>query len=91
MKIPKFLQNWIGSSKKFSPPPTQGQIVRTGYAILIKDKLSSARLWHTYGMDKETGKMDKEGIRLNPNEPLVLETNCFQEGTKVEIYERFER
>ena len=80
------------SSKKSPPPPspTPGQIIRTGYAVLIKDKLSSARLWHTYGKGKE-GEEDAEGVKLNPNEPLVLDTNSFRIGTKVEINERFER
>ena len=31
---------------------------------------------------------DKNGILLNPNEPLVLATNAFEIGTRVDIFER---
>jgi hypothetical protein len=72
------------SSGKSSPPPKPGQLNRTGYAVLVKDKMSSARRWHTFGNE------DKEGTILSPNEPLVLATNLFNVGTRVDIYERAE-
>jgi len=66
--------------------PEPGQLVRTGYAILVKDKLSSALRWHTF---PESGNIE-ESTLLNPNEPIILRTNTFQIGTRVDIYERVE-
>ena len=72
-------------SKRSYPPPSPGQLIKTGHAILVKDKLSSAQIWHTFG------KGDKKGILLKPNEPLVLRTNIFKLGTRVDVYERVEK
>lgn len=57
---------------------------RTGYAILVKDKLSSALVWHTF---PEEGASDEPEI-LNPNEPIILRPNTFKVGTRIDIYER---
>ena len=70
------------NSKKLSPPPQPGQLVRTGYAVLIKNKLSSARRWHTFGSN------DEEGVILDPNENLIIPATAFEVGTRIDIYER---
>jgi hypothetical protein len=64
--------------------PEPGQLVRTGYAVLVSDKLSSAPVWHTFG------KGDKEGTRLLPNESLVIPASAFKIGARVDLYERAE-
>ena len=90
MRLVKRLKRLIWNSRKSSPLPKLGQLVRTGHAVLIKDPISSANLWYTFGK-KENGGEDEKGEKLNPNESLVFPTNLFGIGTRIEIYERAEK